>query len=154
MIVYPLIQNLKSQCSKKGNILQILLLARFEPMTNSRRQESCAYNHLATKLIMKYECSFSSYTTAKFAHFRMAFLALGARKCKQYQSRLFLHIPIELLGPVVGRILANLTISKLYRQSKAKISIKNWIFSEFQKVSSYLHSGPEPQKQCIRSRYS
>ena len=44
-----------SQCSKKGNILQILLLARFEPMTNSRRQESCAYNHLATKLIMIYE---------------------------------------------------------------------------------------------------
>ena len=109
-------------------------------MTNSRRQESCAYNHLATKLIMKYECSFSSYTTAKFAHFRMAFLALGARKCKHYQSRLFLHIPIELLGPVVGRILANLTISKLYRQSKAKISTENCMLQNTVTLSSTMHS--------------
>ena len=101
------------QCSKKGNILQILLLARFEPMTNSRRQESCSYNHSATKLIIKYECSFRNYTTAKFGHFRMAFLALGAIKCKHYLSRPFLHVPIELPGTVAGRNLANLRISEV-----------------------------------------
>ena len=50
---------------------------------------------------------------------------------------------------MAGRILANLTISELYRQSKAKISIKDWIFSEIQKVFSYLHSGLDARKQVV-----
>ena len=52
---------------------------------------------------------------------------------------------------MAGQILANLTISELYRrrQSKEKISIKDWIFSEIQKVFSYLHSGLDARKQVV-----
>ena len=118
----------------------------FEPMTYSRRDKSGAYDHSSTTVDCELRSSLRCNITAKIDNFRMAFMALGARKCKHHWSWLFLHIPIELLGPVAGRILANLTISELFRQSKAKFFITNGIFPEIQKVSSYLHSRLVAQK--------
>ena len=60
----------------------------------------------------------------------------------------------QCLGPVAKRILPNHRSSELCRQSKAKTSSKLWIFSEIQKVFSYLHNALGPQNWCFSSRYS
>ena len=60
----------------------------------------------------------------------MVFKAKNGSKWKHHWSWPFLHISIELLVPVAGRISANHRISELCRQAKARIFTENWVFFE------------------------